>query len=208
MNPPEDRELVDPVDALDPAQLRRAVQGEPGHARCEERQRLFEFGPGQVSARAVVGTRAEGEQPALARRGDVEALAVLALAVGPFRADRDDRARGEDDVAMLDLLQADPRGERRDGLEAQHLLDRARDQGGIARQQRPLVRVLREQPYRVRDLAGMVARLTGAPVEFVANPRNEARENELAVCNQTLISLGLDPITLETGLMSDIVGTP
>ncbi len=61
------------------------------------------------------------------------------------------------------------------------------------------------ETWRVRDLAGMVARLTGASVEFVANPRNEARENELAVCNQTLISLGLDPITLEAGLMTDIV---
>jgi UDP-sulfoquinovose synthase len=59
--------------------------------------------------------------------------------------------------------------------------------------------------WRVRDLAGMVARLTGAAVEFVANPRHEASENELAACNQTLISLGLEPVTLETGLMTDIV---
>ena len=59
--------------------------------------------------------------------------------------------------------------------------------------------------WRVRDLAGMVARLTGASVEFVANPRNEASENELAVSNRTLIGLGLEPVTLEAGLMSDIV---
>ncbi len=59
--------------------------------------------------------------------------------------------------------------------------------------------------WRVRDLAGMVARLTGAPVEFVANPRNEAKENELAARNDTLIKLGLEPITLEAGLMNDIV---
>ncbi|HEX4196969.1 MAG TPA: NAD-dependent epimerase/dehydratase family protein [Caulobacteraceae bacterium] len=59
--------------------------------------------------------------------------------------------------------------------------------------------------WRVRDLAGMVARLTGAAVEFVANPRHEASENELAACNQTLIGLGLEPITLEAGLMTDIV---
>jgi UDP-sulfoquinovose synthase len=59
--------------------------------------------------------------------------------------------------------------------------------------------------WRVRDLAGMVARLTGASVEFLPNPRNEASENELAVVNRTLLDLGLDPITLETGLMSDIV---
>ncbi len=59
--------------------------------------------------------------------------------------------------------------------------------------------------WRVRDLAGMVARLTGAAIEFVANPRNEASENELVASNQTLIDLGLAPITLEAGLMSDIV---
>jgi UDP-sulfoquinovose synthase len=61
------------------------------------------------------------------------------------------------------------------------------------------------ETWRVRDLAGMVARLTGAPVEFVANPRNEAKENELSARNDTLIKLGLQPITLETGLMNDIV---
>jgi UDP-sulfoquinovose synthase len=59
--------------------------------------------------------------------------------------------------------------------------------------------------WRVRDLAGMVAHLTGAEVAFVANPRNEASENELVASNQTLIDLGLEPITLEAGLMSDIV---
>jgi UDP-sulfoquinovose synthase len=59
--------------------------------------------------------------------------------------------------------------------------------------------------WRVRDLASMVAHLTGATVELIANPRKEAGENELVACNQTLIELGLDPITLEAGLMSDIV---
>jgi UDP-sulfoquinovose synthase len=61
------------------------------------------------------------------------------------------------------------------------------------------------ETWRVRDLAGMVARLTGAPVEFVANPRNEAKENELSARNDTLIKLGLEPVTLEAGLMNDIV---
>ncbi|HXQ12095.1 MAG TPA: NAD-dependent epimerase/dehydratase family protein [Caulobacteraceae bacterium] len=61
------------------------------------------------------------------------------------------------------------------------------------------------ETWRVRDLAGMVARLTGAPVEFVANPRNEAKENELSARNDILIKLGLQPITLEAGLMNDIV---
>jgi UDP-sulfoquinovose synthase len=59
--------------------------------------------------------------------------------------------------------------------------------------------------WRVRDLAGTVARLTGASVKFIVNPRNEAGENELVASNETLIDLGLAPITLEAGLMTDIV---
>ena len=89
----------------------------------------------------------------LARRGDVEDLAVLALAVGPLRADRHDRARREHDVAVLDLLQADPCGKRRDRLEPQHLLDRTRDQRRLGRQQGPLPGARGEQPDRVRELA-------------------------------------------------------
>jgi UDP-sulfoquinovose synthase len=54
---------------------------------------------------------------------------------------------------------------------------------------------------RVRDLAEMVARLTGAEVAHLPNPRNEADENELAVENRRLLNLGLNPITLEDGLL-------
>src|SRR5580704_3069405 len=68
---PGDRELVDPVDALHPAQLRRPVEGEVRGAWREEGQRLFELRPGQVGAQAVVHSRAEREQPGVAGRGDV-----------------------------------------------------------------------------------------------------------------------------------------
>jgi UDP-sulfoquinovose synthase len=61
--------------------------------------------------------------------------------------------------------------------------------------------------WRVRDLAGMVARLSGARAEFIANPREEAGENELKVSNRTLLGLGLHPITLEAGLMGEIIET-
>src|SRR5215468_984012 len=44
--------------------------------------------------------------------------------------------------------------------------------------------------WRVRDLAQMVARLTGAEIAFVSNPRNEADENDLAVLNQKFLGLG------------------
>jgi len=57
---------------------------------------------------------------------------------------------------------------------------------------------------RVRDLAQMVAEMTGAPVHNVANPRQEANENELVVANDQFRELGLKPITLAEGLMADV----
>ncbi|ACG79375.1 UDP-sulfoquinovose synthase [Phenylobacterium zucineum HLK1] len=55
--------------------------------------------------------------------------------------------------------------------------------------------------WRVRDLAQMVARLTGAQVAHLPNPRAEADENELCVENKRLLGYGLEPITLEEGLL-------
>ena len=53
-------------------------------------------------------------------------------------------------------------------------------------------------------LAGIVARLTGAEVHHVPNPRQEADENELVVANDGFRELGLKPITLAEGLMQDV----
>ena len=61
------------------------------------------------------------------------------------------------------------------------------------------------ETHRVRDLAEMVARLTGAKVAYLPNPRKEADENELIVRNDQLLALGLKPITLAEGLMSEVV---
>ena len=60
------------------------------------------------------------------------------------------------------------------------------------------------ETHRVRDLAKLVSDTTGAPVEYLPNPRNEAEENDLEVENQRLLSLGLEPITLEVGLMEEV----
>ena len=60
------------------------------------------------------------------------------------------------------------------------------------------------ETHRVNDLANMIAGMTGAQVEHLTNPRNEADENELHVENAKLIGLGLDPITLEDGLMTEV----
>ncbi|WP_066520225.1 NAD-dependent epimerase/dehydratase family protein [Curtobacterium ammoniigenes] len=61
------------------------------------------------------------------------------------------------------------------------------------------------ETHRVRDLAEMVARMTGATISYVDNPRNEAPENELLVANDGLIELGLFPLTLEDNLMDEVL---
>ncbi len=68
------------------------------------------------------------------------------------------------------------------------------------------VRILNQmtETHRVRDLAKLIAEKTGATIANVANPRNEAAENDLNVENQRLLSLGLEPITLEEGLLEEV----
>jgi UDP-sulfoquinovose synthase len=58
--------------------------------------------------------------------------------------------------------------------------------------------------HRVIDLAELVARVTGARIELVDNPRNEALENDLAAQNSSLLDLGLDPIRLEDDLLHEV----
>lgn len=60
------------------------------------------------------------------------------------------------------------------------------------------------ETHRVRDLARMVAELTGSEIEYLPNPRNEADENDLHVKNDRLLDLGLEPITLSAGLMEEV----
>ena len=60
------------------------------------------------------------------------------------------------------------------------------------------------ETHRVRDLAEMICGLTGADVAFLPNPRAEADENDLHVENKCLLGLGLQPITLQDGLLNDI----
>ena len=51
---------------------------------------------------------------------------------------------------------------------------------------------------RVRDVAELVAKISGAEVQRVANPRQEDAENELDVANNKFKLLGLDPILLDS----------
>ena len=60
------------------------------------------------------------------------------------------------------------------------------------------------ETHRVRDLAQKVADLTGASIDFVDNPRNEAAENDLLVSNDRFLGLGLKPITLDDRLLEEV----
>ncbi len=61
------------------------------------------------------------------------------------------------------------------------------------------------ESHRVADLAHKVAALTGAEINFLSNPRNEAIENDLIVDNRCFIELGLNPTTLDDGLLTEVV---
>lgn len=60
------------------------------------------------------------------------------------------------------------------------------------------------ETHRVRDLAQIVSKLTGAELAYIANPRNEAKENNLDVSNACFLALGLNPHKLETSLLTEI----
>lgn len=60
------------------------------------------------------------------------------------------------------------------------------------------------ETHRVRDLASLVSRLTGAEISYLPNPRKEDDENELHVENKCFLDLGLKPITLENGLLLEV----
>ncbi|WJY67669.1 NAD-dependent epimerase/dehydratase family protein [Corynebacterium auris] len=60
------------------------------------------------------------------------------------------------------------------------------------------------ETHRVRDLAELISRISGAEVAMVPNPRKESAENELHVSNDTFLSLGLEPTFLEEGLLREV----
>ncbi|MEW6638341.1 MAG: NAD-dependent epimerase/dehydratase family protein, partial [Actinomycetota bacterium] len=60
------------------------------------------------------------------------------------------------------------------------------------------------ETHRLRDLAKLVSERTGAEIAYVPNPRNEAAENDLHVRNDRFLDLGLQPITLNEGLLEEV----
>jgi len=61
------------------------------------------------------------------------------------------------------------------------------------------------ESHQVGELAKKVASLSGADINYLPNPRNEAVENDLIVDNKCFIELGLNPTTLDNGLLEEVV---
>jgi len=68
------------------------------------------------------------------------------------------------------------------------------------------VRIMNQmtETYRVRDLANLVQGLTRVGIENLSNPRAEADENELKMANKNFLDLGLNPTTLQKGLLQEV----
>ena len=62
------------------------------------------------------------------------------------------------------------------------------------------------ETHTVKWLAEKVSEMTGAEIRHLVNPRKEAPENDLKVSNEQFLSLGLSPITLNEGLMDEVLG--
>lgn len=60
------------------------------------------------------------------------------------------------------------------------------------------------ETHRVRELAELIASLTSAELSYLKNPRKEDDENELFVENTCFLDLGLQPTTLEGGLLLEV----
>jgi UDP-sulfoquinovose synthase len=60
------------------------------------------------------------------------------------------------------------------------------------------------ETHRVIELAELVSRLTGAEIDLLENPRNEAASNDLLVANDHLVQLGLEPTTLAEELLQEV----
>ncbi len=60
------------------------------------------------------------------------------------------------------------------------------------------------ETHKVRELALMISQLSGVPIEYVPNPRNEAEENDLHVANDHFLGLGLNPMALKENLLLEV----
>ncbi|TGB05407.1 NAD-dependent epimerase/dehydratase family protein [Halobacillus salinus] len=73
-----------------------------------------------------------------------------------------------------------------------------------AREERVMIFNQMTETHRVNDLAQLVSKLTGGEIAYVSNPRKEAAKNDLHVKNDLFLSKGLNPTTLDNGLLQEV----
>lgn len=59
--------------------------------------------------------------------------------------------------------------------------------------------------HKIKELATLIADLTGAGIRYYINPRKEDSENSLKVQNEKFLQLGLEPVTLKNGLLEEVL---
>jgi UDP-sulfoquinovose synthase len=69
---------------------------------------------------------------------------------------------------------------------------------------KPLIFNQVTETFKVKELATLISKLTGAKVHHLENPRKEADENDLVVENKQFLALGLNPTTLTEGLLEEV----
>ena len=70
--------------------------------------------------------------------------------------------------------------------------------------QRPSIFNQATETRRLIDLAKLISKKTGATISYVENPRKEDSKNDLVVDNSKFLQLGLNPNTLNEGLMEEV----
>jgi UDP-sulfoquinovose synthase len=59
--------------------------------------------------------------------------------------------------------------------------------------------------HNILTLAKKIQKLTGAEIRYYSNPRNEDVKNDLKFINDKFLKLGLNPTTLDDGLLKEVV---
>lgn len=60
------------------------------------------------------------------------------------------------------------------------------------------------EQHNIHDLAKLISKMSGAKIRYFVNPRKEDPANQLRLSCQSFLDLGLNPTTLQQGLMSEI----
>lgn len=61
------------------------------------------------------------------------------------------------------------------------------------------------ETHTLIDLAKKISSIAKVPIDYIENPRKEAAENKLKADNENFLNVGLDPIFLKDGLLTEVM---